>query len=125
MEILYKTGISIDKTYVYAQEFNVPYTFELAQTLAVDLVSLGKKFAVLGCLIDLRGTTSVSRDIDKYEFAYYKSNIAGLPRQWRYAFLKDHNDNTLDFIETVMKNAGYIFEIFEAEHEAVDWLKRE
>ena len=125
MKNLYKTGISIDKTYVYARDFRVTYTLEIAQTLARELVTLGEKLDVLGCLIDLRGTTSVSSVVDKHNFAYEKATVAGLPRHWRYAFIKDHGDDSLNFIETVMKNAGYMFQIFEEDNEAVDWIKGE
>jgi hypothetical protein len=122
-EKLYKTGISPDETYLYARAFQLPYTFELAQTLAGELILLGEKLDVLGCLIDIRGTTSVSSVIEKYEFAYKKARVAGLPRRWRYAFLKDHGDDSLEFIELVMQNAAYMFQVFEDERKAVDWLR--
>jgi hypothetical protein len=123
MEELYEIGRSPDETYLYARAFRVPYTAELALTLAGELVRLGEKLDVLGCLIDIRGTTSVSSVVDKYEFAYEKAKIAGLPRHWRFAFLIDHGDDSPGFIEIVMKNAGYMFQIFKDEREAVDWLK--
>ncbi|MFV1997635.1 MAG: hypothetical protein ACC641_06445 [Acidiferrobacterales bacterium] len=123
MEELYEIGSSPDETYVYARAFRHPYTAEIALTLAEELAHLGKKLGVLGCLIDIRGTTSVSSVVDKYKFAYEKATVADLPHHWRYAFLIDHGDDSPDFIETVMKNAGYILQIFEDESEAIDWLK--
>ena len=123
MEKLYEIGSSPDETYVYARAFRHPYTAELARTLAGELVRFGEKLGVLGCLIDIRGTTSVSSVVEKYEFAYKNATGAGLPHHWRYAFLIDHGDDSPDFIETVMKNAGYVFQIFEDECEAIDWLK--
>ena len=42
------------------------------------------------------------------ELTYEKAKAAGLPHHWRYAFLKDHGDDSLGIIETVMKNAGYL-----------------
>ena len=122
---LYETGISPDETYLFARAFQHPFTFELAQTLAVELVLLGEKLNVLGCLIDISETTSASKVIDKYKFAYEKAKIIGLPFHWRYAFLKAHGDNSPIFIETVMSNAGYIIRIFDNESEAVEWLKGE
>ncbi len=123
MEEQYEIGSSPDETYVYARAFRSPYTLELAVTLAGELVPLGEKLGVLGCLIDMRGTTSVSSVTEKYQFAYEESRVAGLPHHWRFAFLIDHGDDSPDFIETVMKDAGYIFQIFEDEREAIDWLK--
>jgi len=123
MEEQYEIGSSPDKTYVYARAFRSPYTIELAVKLAGEIVTLGEKLSVLGCLIDIRGTTSASSVSDKYMFAYEKTKVAGLPRHWRVAFLKDNSDDSPDFIETAMKNAGYMFQIFEDEREAIDWLK--
>ena len=119
----YEIGSSSDGTYVYAQAFSVPYTMKLALTLADELLLLGEKLGVQGCLIDIRGVASASSVTDKYQFAYEKTKIAGLPHHWRFAFLKDHDDDSPDFIETVMINAGFMFQIFEDEHEAIGWLK--
>ena len=119
----YEIGSSPDGTYVYARAFRVPYTAQLALTLAGELVHLGKNSDVIGCLIDIRGTTSVSDVADKYYFAYEKTKVAGLPHHWRCAFLIDQGDDSPDFIETVMYNAGYLLKLFEHEREAIDWLK--
>ena len=124
MEKLYEIGSSPDETYVYARAFRHPYTAELARTLAEDLVRFGENLGVLGCLIDIRGTTSVSSVVEKYEFAYKNATGSGLPQHWRYAFLMDQGDDSPDFIETVMNNAGYVFQIFKNESEAIEWLKR-
>jgi len=118
----YQIGISPDKNYIFARSFRQPYTAGLAQTLAGDLAQFGENLDVLGCLIDIRGTTSVSSVVEKYEFAYKKATSAGLPRNWRFAFLVDHGDDSLNFIETVMNNAGFRFKIFEDEGEATNWL---
>lgn len=123
MDEPYEIGSSTDGTYVYARAFRVPYTAELAVQLAVELVHLGNKLGTKECLIDIRGTTSVSGVHDKYSFAYERTTVAGLPHHWRYAFLKDHGDGSPDFIETVMHNAGYKLKIFENEPEALKWLK--
>ena len=91
--------------------------------MAGKLIRFGEKPGVLGCLIDIRGTTSVSSVADKYEFAHEKAKTIGMPYHWRFAFLIDRGDDSPDFIETVMENAGYMFRIFDDEREAIDWLK--
>ena len=65
----------------------------------------------------------MSSVVEKYEFAYKNATGSGVPQHWRYAFLIDHGDDSPDFIETVMKNAGYVFQIFEDECEAIERLK--
>jgi hypothetical protein len=125
MEEKYEIGSSPDGTYVYARAFRHPYTAEIALTVAGDLVRFGEKLDVLGCLVDIRGSASVSSVVDKYKFAFEKAELAGLSRHWRYAFVIDHGDDSPDFIETVMKNAGYAFQVFEDEREAIDWLQKQ
>jgi hypothetical protein len=123
MEQQYEIGSSQDRTYVYARAFRQPYTLKLALSLARELNPLGERLGVRGCLLDIRGTTSLSSAVDKYEFAYKEATGVGVPRHWRIALLKDAGDDSPDFMETVMMNAGYVFQIFEDEREAIDWLK--
>ncbi len=125
MERPFETGISSDRTHLYARKFQVPFTATFAQLLATEFTQLGEKLNVLGCLIDIRGTKSVSTVVEKYNFAYKKTTEIGLPRYWKYAFIKDQGDDSLEFIEIVMHNAGYLFRTFEDESIAVDWLKGE
>lgn len=121
--VVVNEGISSDETYLWARAFQLPFTLEIAQKVSENLVRFGENLDVLGCLIDIRGTKSVSTILDKYKFAYEKAGHAMLPRHWKYAFLIDIGDDSPGFIETVMKNAGYLFQVFENESKAVDWLK--
>jgi hypothetical protein len=124
MEKLYEIGSSSDKTYICARAFRHPFTAHVALWLARDIVRHGKKIDVLGCLIDVRGAASVLSVAEYYEFANEKANIVGLPHHWRYAFVIDYGDDSPDLIiETFMQIAGYMFQIFEDEQEAIDWLK--
>ncbi len=101
----YEIGTSPKRTYLYARSFQTPFTAEIAQTLAREFLLLGEDLDVSGCLIDIRGTRSVSSVVEKYNFAYKDTAEIGLPRRWRYAFIKDHGDKSLEFIELVMTNA--------------------
>jgi hypothetical protein len=123
MEKPFETGISPDGTYFHAWNFKVPYTAAIAQALATEFAQLGGVVNVIGCLIDIRGTTSVSSVTDKYKFAYQDTKEIKVPRHWKLAFIKDKGDDSLEFIETVMLNAGYVLRTFEDESIAVDWLR--
>ena len=91
--------------------------------LADEFVGLGNEHGITRCLIDARGNTSVSSVSDQYVFAHKKVSATGLPRHWKFAFLKDKGDDSRNFIEIAMQNAGYEFKLFENESEAIDWLK--
>lgn len=122
MERRYEIGISADGRYVYARSFREPHTLELAATVARELMTLGDPRAFTGCLIDLRGTTSMASAPDLYEFAYEKSKVIGMQPRWKTAVLKDVGDDSTDFLETVMKNAGFNVQMFESEQAAKSWL---
>ena len=54
------------------------------------------------------------------------ASFVGLPRHWKLAFILDRDSNySPEFIQIVMRNAAYKFNIFEDECKAVDWLKGE
>lgn len=123
MERLYEIGTSDDGTYVFARRFRLPYSKEIADKVAGDLYPLGQHPGVLGYLVDIRGTTSATTPHDKYEYAYRKTTDIGVRRSQKMALLKDAGDHSADFMEIVMKNAGYMFRIFEDEGLAIDWLR--
>jgi hypothetical protein len=123
MEQQYEIGISSDGNYLYARDFRQPLTLKLVLTVALELKDLDSELGARACLLDIRGTTSVASITDKYDFAYKKTGNVGLPRRMRIALLKDPGDDSPDFMATVMSNAGYVFQIFIDEREAIDWMK--
>lgn len=123
MEKQYDIGISPDGMFYHVRAFRVPYTANLALEVAREIINLGDKIGILGCIIDIRGTTSISSVLEKYQFANEKASLVGLPHHWKYAFLKDQTDESPNFIETVMQNVGFSLKIFKDEREAIDWLK--
>jgi hypothetical protein len=123
MEQQYELGISPDGSYLYARVFREPLTLKLVLTVALELKDLDSERGARACLLDSRGTTSVTSVADKYDFAYKKMGDVGIPCTVRVALLKDAGDHSPDFMETVMRNAGHVFQIFVDEREAVDWMK--
>ena len=87
-----------------------------------EYTDLGARLNTKKCLIDMQGITSTSGVIGKYQFAYIEARKAGLTPDWKIALLKDADDETPDFIETVMNNAGYRFKVFTEKSDAVQWL---
>lgn len=107
---------------ILVEVFN-PVTLDLAVSFTKSFVSLGNSHKLSHTVIDVRKTKSTSSILDKYIFAYEKAEQTGLSRSWRIALLKKVNDTSLDFIETVMINAGYQFKIFTNEQFALNWLE--
>lgn len=121
----FEVGTSSSGAYVYADNFQVAYSAEVARMVASDLVPLGKQVGANGCLIDTQTTSHVSSTSEKYAFAYRSTESAGLPRDWKYAFVTNEGDESAAIIETMMSNAGFSFQIFTDKQEAIDWLTSE
>ena len=88
--------------------FNAFEDLPVPTVAAINGIALGGGFE-MGLVCDYRVMSETAK--------------IGLPHHWKYAFIKDLDDDSLEFIETVMLNAGYSFRTFEDENEAMTWLK--
>ena len=120
----FRTTIPEPGTYVYT-DVTCPagVSVSIAVAFTREIARLGDQRHIHRCLIDVQGTTSVSGVYGKYMYANRKAEEAGLKRVWRIALLKDEHDASPDFLETVMKNAGYVFQMFTDRIKAVSWLE--
>lgn len=121
----YEVGVSPDGTYIYVRNFRVKISLDVAMSFTRDFVALGKEHGIRLCLQDVRGTTSITGVTGKYQYAYEKSESAGLTRDWRIAVLRDAGESSYDFLETVMTNTARALKLFDVEDEAMAWLKGE
>lgn len=76
-------------------------------------------------LFDLRGSRNLESTFSNYVYAYEDMNALGLERNARVALLVDVDDASHDFVETVMRNAGYNLCLFRDEAAARAWLQGE
>lgn len=118
----YNINLSEDNKFIRIQVW-IPVTLNLALSFISDLTKLGTKLNLSSAVINIRNTKSISSISEKYSFAYEKAETAGLNRSWKIALIKEVKDNSPDFLETVMFNAGYQFKVFTDEPFASDWLK--
>lgn len=118
----YEVGVSPDGTYVYVRNLRAKISLDLAMRFTSEFVALGNEHGIRLCLLDMRGTSSITGVAGKYQFAYEKADSAGLTRDWHMALLKDPDNNTFDFLETVMRNTSRSLKIFSDEDKAMAWL---
>jgi hypothetical protein len=100
-------------------------TSEMGMQFLRDAVRLGKQRHMSGMLVDERGHRNLMSNTDQYNLAQSGCSEAGMDRGWKICFIKDVDDKTLDFLETVMLNAGYTVRIFIGEAEAISWIQEE
>jgi hypothetical protein len=98
-------------------------TADLRRCSGIDAQDIGKNNNINRYLCDLRGAPNIESVSQNYDFAYEGASEAGLSRNARSALLTDPDDNTHNFIETLLRNAGFMVKIFVNREEAVAWLE--
>lgn len=122
MQDKYEVGVAEDGSYAFVRVADVPITQPFAIEFSTRLVQVGAERGVWSFLIDVRGTRSVSSDVEKYNFAYRRADDIKVPRSGDFALVKDPEDRSFDFLELVMANAGFQVAMFDDEQAAVEWL---
>lgn len=97
-------------------------TRERAQEFARQALERAKARGIGRFLYDLRGARNVEDPADNYFFAYQDLGRIGRRRDDRSALLVAPEDRSHDFVETIIKNAGYNTRLFREEAAALWWL---
>ena len=118
----YDITIPADKNYVLVK-VNRDITKALAVEYTKSATEVGKKSNLSKFLIDVRGRSSLSGVMGKYEFAYEDGEKVGLTRTMKVVVLRDKEKKDMQFLETVMRNAGFNYRVLANEREAIDWLE--
>ncbi len=118
----YEVTISDSGNYVRVQVLS-DISADVATRFARDAFKLGERNSICKLLVDERGVQSLSSVYDKYSFAHGHGKALGLNHSWRIAVLKNRDNTKVDFMETVMANAGFLFRTFIDGDNAVAWLE--
>lgn len=73
-------------------------------------------------LLDARNATNNSSVLQNYNFGYKDDVVKSSSKTGKIAVLVNENDDSHDFVLTVLKNAGFDIEIFTSFDKASDWL---
>jgi hypothetical protein len=101
----------------------VDVTVEIGREWMLDLVALSKESGIKAYLFDLRNVKNVSNLVDNYGFSYKDISKLKVDRIAPHAILVDPDDDSHNFIETTMLNAGYNARIFFDESDAIKWVE--
>ena len=118
----YEVALAENGTYVCVRVMTA-ITAELAMQFVRDAFELGRQHGIRKLLADERGCRSLSSISEKYAFAYSKGQEIGLSAEWQIALLEDEDNASVEFLETVLLNAGYNCRIFSDEDRAIAWLE--
>jgi len=100
-------------------------TVEISREFAREMDSLSRATNIKRFLTDVREAPNIASVYQNYEYAYKDMIDLKLQRDVRSAILADSADTTHDFLETVVRNAGYNVRVFRSESAAIAWLNEE
>jgi hypothetical protein len=103
------------------------YWGELSRKLSIERVieahALGEKLGINCYLVDLTEARNIDTIPELYEYAYKDTKSAsGLNLKARVALLVDPDDQSHDFVETVLRNAGHNVTLFRDRESALSHL---
>jgi isopentenyldiphosphate isomerase len=98
-------------------------TRTLAERLGLEAVQLGNTKNITRFLYDLRDSRNTETINANYIFANQDMKRIEPNPENMIAMLTSPNDKSHDFIETVLRNAGYTVKLFIDEAEAIAWLE--
>jgi hypothetical protein len=101
------------------------YNRKLALELNLEAHALAKKLNINRHLVDVTECTNTESTTDKYKFAYEDMKTESIDRSARVVILTDPDDPSHDFIETVMRNAGFDVSIFTDRELAIKHLNED
>jgi hypothetical protein len=118
----YEIKLSESCKYVIVKIFK-EMTAEKGQVTSIKSNKLADEYNLKSFLYDVREAPNVESTMTNYNFAY-----KGMPkfrgeRITRVAILTSAEDNSHDFLITVMVNAGYNVRHFTNENESISWLE--
>ncbi|QQS36422.1 MAG: hypothetical protein IPM56_00255 [Ignavibacteriales bacterium] len=118
----YEIKVSESGKFVVVKVFK-EMTVEKGQQTAIESQSLASQKGIKSFLYDVRDAPNTESPTSNYQFAY-----KGMPkfqgqRESKVAILTSPDDESHDFLITVMTNAGYNVKRFTDEEPALNWLE--
>ena len=118
----YQIALSDDGSYIRITFF-VDMTNELAERSLFEGYRLSEETGVLKHLIDVTRVRSAQSTTDMYMLAYKRLSVSPLYRNFKIAVVTHPDDNSHDFVETLLLNIGANGKVFKNEDKAIAWLK--
>lgn len=116
--------VSDDGKYIIVR-VNEDMTRTLAESLGLEAMHLGSTKNITKYLYDLRNSHNKETINANYIFANKDLKRLEPNPANKIAMLTSPNDKSHDFIETVLRNAGYDVKLFILEEEAAAWLEKD
>lgn len=117
----FEISISDDGSYIRVKVFeNINGALE--KDFAEKAIKEAKIRSINRFLVDVRGTKNIATTVDQYLFGHEDLRSFALDSFSSIVILVDEGDESHNFIETVLKNAGFMTYLTTDEGEALKWL---
>lgn len=118
----YEINVSDSGKYIVLR-VNENMTRDLAEQLGKEALNLGSKKNITCFLYDLRNSVNIESINANYIFAKQDMKKLEANPNNKVAMLTSPSDSSHDFVETVLRNAGFNVKLFIDESEALTWLE--
>ena len=118
----YKINVSGDSTYIIVK-YSGNITRDIALKSTIESHVLGRKHSISNFLLDAKSAHNDGSFLDNYSFAYEDLKKANINKVACVALIVDPEDNSHNFLETVLRNAGHNVTLFRHWESAVHYLK--
>lgn len=118
----YSIKVSDSGSYILVQ-INDNMTRKMGEITGIEANKLANEYGLDCFLYDLRNSVNVEDVGANYVFANQDMKKVNANKNSKVALLTKPTDRSHDFIETVMRNAGYNVKLFHQMSEAVAWLE--
>ena len=100
-----------------------PVTTDFALEFGKAASQFARQHGLVRQLYDCRKVRNVDSVFHNYDFAYRDMVNLELEHNNRAAILVEATDRSHDFVQTVLRNAGYNVKVFVDEQQAIEWLE--
>jgi hypothetical protein len=101
------------------------FTVEEARKFAAESHAESQKTGIPHFLFDMREARNAASTDSNYLFARHDMDRLGISREARAAILKSPSDDSHDFVEQTMRDAGFNVRSFTDHDAAAAWLRGE
>lgn len=122
MSMAYTIGLSENERYIICR-VSGPLTAQATAAYTKEVDRISRERHIKRFLFDMREAPSMLSILDNYDYANSAMPEMELQRDVRSAVLAAPTDDSHDFAEVVMQNAGYNMRVFHDESAAVAWLE--
>jgi len=120
----YRVAVSPDGPWIEIT-IHAPVTAEVERHFATEAVAAAKAHDLTDFLVDATRTANIAETFEQYQFAYRDVKGLDLDKNARIAVLVSPGDASHDFIETLLRNAGFSCRSFRDRDAAYAWLREE